>query len=74
MHEEQRLGDWIIGLCISRVATGLQMRKSIREGKEGERACVCVRVRALMKWREGLVLQDRGRDALQGSERGVNWV
>lgn len=33
--------------------------------------CVCVRARArvLMKWREGLVLQDRGRDALRGSEQ-----
>ncbi len=32
--------------------------------------CVCV----LMKWREGLALQDRGRDTLRGSEQRVNWI
>ena len=43
--------------------TGLQLWKGSRE------ECVCVRACVLMKWREGLVLQDRGRDALRGSEQ-----
>lgn len=59
VHEEQRLGDWIIGLCISRVATGLQMRKSIRAGKEGERACACACPNE-MAGRSGVTRQGQG--------------
>ena len=56
--------------CISGVVTGLQRWK----GRGGVSSCVCVCVCVLMKWREGLVLQDRGRDALRGSEQRVNWI
>lgn len=71
--------DWLIelnGLCIS----GIEMWKSVRGGEGGRPWCVCVCVRAcmcalaLMKWREGLALQDGAMDAVQGSEPGVNWV
>lgn len=53
--------------------TGLQLWKGRRGGV---RECMCVHpcVCTLMKRREGLVLQDRGRDALRGSEQRVNWI
>lgn len=42
--------------------------------RAGECMCVLARV-SLMKWREGLALQDGGAaDAVQGSEPRVNWV
>lgn len=58
------------------VVTGLQLWK----GRRGWGGVVHLRVDAsvhpcvLMKWREALVLQGRGRDAERGSERRVNWI
>lgn len=54
--------------------TGILMWKS----QKRVCVCVCMRVcgcvRALMKWREGLVLHGEGKAASQGSQQRVNWV
>lgn len=64
VHGQQWLVDWITGGALAGLWLGYKC------GKVEKSACACT----LMKWRDGLVLHDEGKAALNGPQQRVNWV